>query len=73
VSLSGTISAWSIGGSLYAAYAQQNQAKDFVVFVTGLGSVGQFGRGELLTIATVVACFEGGVRDPSDHPLSSLG
>jgi uncharacterized protein (TIGR03118 family) len=39
----------NIGGNLYVAYAQQNQAKDFVVFGAGLGFVDVFSaRGRLL-------------------------
>ncbi len=39
----------NIGGNLYVAYAQQNQAKNFVVFGAGLGFVDVFSpRGRLL-------------------------
>jgi uncharacterized protein (TIGR03118 family) len=39
----------NIGGALYVAYAQQNQAKNFVVFGAGLGFIDLFSsRGRLL-------------------------
>jgi uncharacterized protein (TIGR03118 family) len=60
----------NIGGNLYVAFAQQNQAKDFVIFGPGLGAVDVFSpEGEVLQRLETTSSFSapwGLVQAPTD-------